>query len=313
MQIFYSTLTQMATLFLFIAIGYIIAKAGVVNKDAAGILSKLENNVFIPALVLGTFISEFTLKTLSLSWKLLLFSFGSLAVVIPLAFLFARIGSKDAYIKNIYIYGLSFANFAFMGNAVVKTLFPEYFAGYLIFTLPLWTMIYVWGVPALLMGDNAEKGIKNKLKKLVNPMFAALIIGAVIGISGIKMPVFINEVITVCGNCMSPLAMILTGITFAFIDIKKVLTNVSIYFISFARLILMPLIFIGLLAIVKTFAEIPRLYEVCLICSVAMPLGLNTIVIPAAYGKDTTAAAGMALISHVLAIITIPIIFLIIA
>jgi predicted permease len=44
-----------------------------------------------------------------------------------------------------------------------------------------------------------------------------------------------------------------------------------------------------------------------------MPLGLNTIVIPAAYGKDTTAAAGMALISHTLAVISIPILFLLIA
>ena len=40
-----------------------------------------------------------------------------------------------------------------------------------------------------------------------------------------------------------------------------------------------------------------------------MPLGLNTIVIPNAYGKDTTVASGMALISHVLSVISIPLIF----
>lgn len=313
MQVFLSTLSQMGTLFLYIAIGYIIAKVGIVNKDAAGILSKLENNIFIPALVFGTFMNEFTLETLSYSWKILLFSFGALVLVIPLAYLFSYMGSRDGYIRNIYVYGLCFANFGFMGNAVVKTLFPEYFASYLIFTLPLWTMIYVWGVPALLMADGEKKSLGASLKKLINPMFVALILGAVIGLSGIKLPSFMGEVVTVCGNCMSPIAMILTGITFSSISFKKVLTNLSLYYISFVRLVLMPLIFIGLLALIKLFVDIPRMYEICFICTVAMPLGLNTIVIPAAYGKDTTAAAGMALISHTLAVISIPILFLLIA
>jgi predicted permease len=40
-----------------------------------------------------------------------------------------------------------------------------------------------------------------------------------------------------------------------------------------------------------------------------MPLGLNTVVIPSAYDKDTSDAAGLALVSHILACITIPVIF----
>ena len=45
------------------------------------------------------------------------------------------------------------------------------------------------------------------------------------------------------------------------------------------------------------------------ICAVAMPMGLNTVVIPAAYGEDTSAGASMALISSVLSIGTIPLVF----
>ena len=46
-----------------------------------------------------------------------------------------------------------------------------------------------------------------------------------------------------------------------------------------------------------------------LLCAVAMPLGLSPVVIPAAYGQDTSAAAGMALISHLLSVATIPLVF----
>ena len=40
-----------------------------------------------------------------------------------------------------------------------------------------------------------------------------------------------------------------------------------------------------------------------------MPLGLNTVVFPAAYGGDTTPGAGMALVSHLILVITIPVMF----
>ena len=41
----------------------------------------------------------------------------------------------------------------------------------------------------------------------------------------------------------------------------------------------------------------------------ASALGLNTVVVPAAYDGDTTTGAGMAMISHVGAIVTIPLLY----
>ena len=41
------------------------------------------------------------------------------------------------------------------------------------------------------------------------------------------------------------------------------------------------------------------------------PLGLNTIVYPAAYGGDTKTGASMTMISHVLSVITIPLMYLV--
>ena len=49
-------------------------------------------------------------------------------------------------------------------------------------------------------------------------------------------------------------------------------------------------------------------FATCAICSLAMSLGLNTIIIPNTLGKDTRVASSMALVSHILACITIPVI-----
>ena len=308
MDLFVPTLNQMIYLFAFIVIGYLIAKCKIVPKGSAGVLAKLENWLFIPALVMQTFIQNFTVKTLGVTWKLFAFGFAIDLVVIPLAILCSRLVTKDTYLKKIYIYGLCFSNFAFMGNAVVSALFPDVFYEYIVFTLTLWIPIYLWGVPSLLISDGKKKSLASRLKSFVNPMFIAMIVGMTIGLLNVNLPSSVNNVISTSANCMSPVAMILTGFTVAELDLKKALTNGGVYAISAFRLLLFPLIAIGAFALIPL--NIPDSYVICAVCSIAMPLGLNTIVIPAAYGKDTSVASGMALVSHLFSIITIPLIFM---
>lgn len=309
MNIIVSTLNQIAFLFGFITIGFFLVKSGVTTKDSSAVLAKLENTIFIPALVMGTFIENFTIKRISSAWKLLLISFIIEFIVLPIAILIPKIITKDNYIRNIYTYGFAFSNFGFMGNAVVKSLFPEIFFEYLIFTLPLWTIIYLWGVPRLLIADSGTKhSFKENLKSFVNPMFIGMIIGMIIGLLNIKLPTFITTIISVSGDCMSPIAMILTGMVVSSISLKDTFSNVKIYIVSIIRLIIFPLLFI----IVTSFLHLPKVTYLCALCSLSMPLGLNTIVVPSALGKDTSVAAGMTVISHILSCITIPIVFAII-
>jgi len=309
MTVFLSTLNQTAFLFSFIAIGFFFAKSKQIPENSATVLSKLENLLFIPALVGGTFIKDFTVERLSSMWKLLLVSSLILVVVVPLVLLIVKILSKDKYIRNIYTYGLCFSNFGFMGNAVVNALFPEIFTEYIVFTLPLWMLIYLWGVPSLLMSDSQEKQtLGKKLKNFLNPMFIAMIIGMIIGLTKLQLPAWLSSLINVSGSCMSPVAMLLTGITVATISFKKTFTNIGIYAVSIIRLLALPLLFVA----IAKFIPMDRTSYICAVCSLSMPLGLNTIVIPAAFGKDTSVPAGMALISHFLSCVTIPLIFMII-
>ena len=309
MSIFATSLNQIAFLFGFIVIGYILVKLKVLPENSAKVLSKLENTIFIPALVMGTFIENFTIERIGAAWKLLAVSFIIACIAIPFAILVSKLVTKDKYIQKIYTYGLSFSNFGFMGNAVVKSLFPDIFFEYLVFTLPLWIYIYIWGVPRLLIADSGKKHtFRESLKTFVNPMFIAMLIGVVIGLLNIDLPKWTLSLINVSGNCMSPIAMILTGVVVSSISLKKTFTNVRIYIVSIIRLIIIPFLFIA----VTSFFEISEATYICALCSLAMPLGLNTIVIPSALGKDTTVSAGMTVISHLLSCITIPLIFSII-
>ena len=297
----------MAFLFSLIIIGYLLVKGKILDGSAAGILSKLENWLFVPALVMGPFISKFTPQVLTTASHLILFSLAIIIVMIPVSILISRLLAKDRDKRNVYAYGLVFSNFGFMGNAVVNALYPDIFFEYLVFSIPLWIFIYMWGIPVLLMPkEESGAGLKARLKNFVNPMFICMIIGMVIGLTGLRLPDWSMNLISTCGDCMSPVAMLLTGMTIAKIDLKKVLTDVSIYAVTGIRLILIPIIAIGIFCLLP----VSEVIFICAVCSLAMPLGLTTVVIPAAYGKDTTTASGMALISHFLSCLTIPLIFL---
>lgn len=307
MNVFLPTIDRMAFLFSFIIIGYLLVRLRILDVSAAGVLSKLENKVFLPAMVMGTFLTSFTPERLGSSWWYFLAGFGFFVVAMPVGIFFAHRCVKEAYLRRIYTYGLVFSNFSFMGNAVVSAVFPELFAEYLIFTLPLWIMIQLWAVPALLIGSDGEKpGIKQSLKSLANPMLIGMVIGMVLGLTGLPLPTFVKSIVTDAGACMSPVAMLLTGITVAGIDISEMLKIRSIWEATLIRLVLFPLVGLGLLFLLP----FPEALEICIMCALAMPLGLNTVVIPAAYGRDTSQAAGMALVSHMLSCFTIPFVFL---
>ncbi len=303
MELALTTLSQVSALAAMIGIGFLVGKLKLVPENSAAVLSRLENLVFLPALMFGTFLSGFTRDAIGSVWKLFLGSLILELIVIPIAFVITRLCSKDGFVRNIYMYGLCFANFGFMGNAVVSALFPEIFLEYSVFTLMLWIFINLWAIPVLLM-DGGGKGvpIKKRLLTFFNPMMIGMFVGAILGICGLKLPTFASTVVTSLGNCMSPIAMLLTGLTVSRIPLKKMLSVKSIYVVTAIRLLLFPAVFL----LAAKLLQLDRTFVICALCAVAMPLGLNTVVIPTAYGKDPGVASGMALVSHLLSCLTIP-------
>ncbi len=301
------TIQQMLFLFLLIILGYLLTKMKLVPENAENTLSKLENYVFLPALSMGTFAKNFTINTLVNNRSLLLISLLIQLVVIPISILIVKLLSKDKYTQNIFLYGLCFPNYGFMGYAIVSALFPERFMDYLIFCLVLNVVLYLWGIPVLLLGGTEQKSsILARFKNLINPMFICMVLGMIWGISGLPTPTFAQNILDSLSACMSPVAMLLTGMVIAKSKLSEVLCHKNIYVISVVRLIVYPLIFLG----IARFFKLDGALLICGLCSLSMPLGLNPIIIPSAYGKDTTNATGMTIVSHLLACITIPLFFM---
>ena len=305
MTVFSSTLNQTAFLFCFILFGYFLAKINVLQPNSTKVLSKLENSLFIPALVMGTFIENFTVNRLGEMWKLMAISVAIELCVIPLAVFIPKLLSKDTYLQKISTYGLAISNWGFMGNAVMLGLFPELFFEYIIFTLPLWIVNFIWAIPALLMPLSAKPTFKDKLKNLFNPMFVGMLIGMATGLLQISLPDFFVNAVNAAGSCMSPVAMLLTGIAVSAINLKETFKTKYIYILSFFRLIAIPAVF----SFVLSFIPLSQTAYICAVVSISMPLGMNIVVIPSAYGREKPVCSGLVIVSHTLSCITLPVLF----
>lgn len=315
MEIFLSTLTQMLVMFLFIITGFILKKLSLLPDNAGTVLSKLENYVLVPALVLDTFMSYCHIDSLRENYSTILYSLLllviALAISLPLSKVFAKekpgSGIDEAYQRSIYKYALTFGNFSFMGNAVVLGVLGD--AGlfkYLLFTLPLNIAVYTWGIIILVpKGENKE----NPLKNLFNPIFVGLILGLILGLLNVKsvLPSFVVTTISNAKACMGPIAMLLTGFIIGGYDIKELIKKKRIYLATVLRLFVIPAL---MLLIIKAMGATDEVMTLALF-AFATPLGLNTIVFPAAFGGDTKTGASMAMISHTLSVISIPLMYLV--
>lgn len=304
MEIFFSALNQIAVLFAFIFIGYILRRLNVLPQQTATVFSRIENKIFMPAVVINTFWTNCTVKNISEKWTYILYSTVILLFCIGVAFLVSRFLSKTPYIKKIYRYSLCVSNFGFVGTAMMSGIYGaesiELF-DYMIFTLPLNFFTYSLGIAWLVPEENESFS----LKSFINPIFISLFIGGIMGLVSIPKYKILNAVISSAANCMSPVAMILTGFVIAGFALKDLFRQKQTYVVALIRLILLPSLLVFVLRLIKAPEEIVAVT----LCANAMPLGLNTVIIPSAYGKNPEAGASMALVSQLTAVVSIPILF----
>lgn len=316
METFLATLTPMLTLFSIIAVGFLLAKTKILPESASKPMAKMETWIFCPALSFMTMVRYCTVDSLlTHGTNILMAGFSvtiAMAIAVPLSKLFVRENTPE---RGVYAYALAFANSGYIGDPIVLALFGEsVLAYYKIFCLPLSIMIYTWGI-SVLTPKGAGKG--SSLKRLLNAPTVAMLVGVVMGLSGLgaHLPKFLTSALDSLKACMGPVAMLLAGVTIARYDFVGMLKKKKVYAATLLRLFVIPAVLISALFGIKSLAgllfDISIGNNVLFLCffATAAPLGLNTVVFPEAYGGNPETGASMATISHTLCVISIPLMY----
>ena len=287
-------------MFFFMAIGYFFTKRGILTKEAGGNISKLIVNIFLPAMVILSFSNNFKLDVLRDKLMLVIFSVIVLVITGILAILLAKLFSRKKATQNIYIYSFTIPNLGYMAYPLVKAIYGEAaFLDTLVFCIPYSLYIYTIGLFILTSGE------KVSLKGLLNPTLVATFAGIIIGLLDFKLPTVAVSILEMAESATTPCAMVLTGTVFARINMKSVFADWKSYVASAIRLLIIPLVCL----LIFRLLNIPHGWIISSICVLAMPMGVNSVIFPEAYGGDAESGAKVCFMSAILGIITIPIVF----
>lgn len=316
MDIFGLTLSQMLMMFTLIAVGFLLRKCAPIPDNAGTVMAKLETYIFVPALNFFTLLTKCTKENFSKHASLILFGLlivlGAILLSAPLSRLFVRgknLSPEKAYQRNIYQYALTFGNFGFMGNFIILGVWgTDFFFQYSLFTMFISILCNSWGLYILIPKESNAGFLQNLKKGVFTPATISILCGMIFGLLNIKqfMPDFLVTAFDNASKCQGPVAMILAGFVIGGYQFKGLLTNSKVYLVTAMRLVAIPAALMGILMLLGANDELMTLALIAF----ATPLGLNTIVFPAAYGGETKTGASMAMISHALAVITIPLMYL---
>lgn len=294
------TFGKVGMLLIFIAIGYFLRWHHDLPDDAGHVLSLLCTLLFSPAYSIANMSKNFTMEVLGENTLLIGYGVLFVAVAIGLSFLLSKPFAKSRIQRNSLIYAFAIPNYGYFGYPVIEGVFGKaVLADVMIFLIPLSLATSSFGY-ALFVGD---KKIPWK-KILLSPMLVCLVIGMSLGLSGIQLPSFVDNAITVAGNCMSPCAMLLAGFMLGKFPLKDLLTGWQPYVYSAIRLIGIPIIFgvvLFLLGVNGQYFMLPMLVA-------GIPLGLNLVVYPESQGHEKQASdnAKLCFVSYLLSLAVLP-------
>ena len=286
---------QLLVLYIFLFVGWLIGKAKREKASHADILSVLLVNVLLPCKVFFTFANNVTPTYIREKYTLILAGAVLLSVLALASYFLPKLLTKNKYERRVYAYSVPVANYAYLGYALIGSVFGEgVLADFMFFAIPFIFYTYTVGYVLLTGGDKPWK-------KLLNPITAAIVLGIAVGLSNIEMPSVISSAVSMGAGCVGPLSMILTGITLSGFAMKDMLTDKTAYIFSAIRLIGIP----AIAYLVCSVSGLDYFLPMILIIT-CMPCGLNTIVFPKLIGEDCKPGARLALITHVLALVTLP-------
>jgi predicted permease len=123
----------------------------------------------------------------------------------------------------------------------------------------------------------------------------------------VELPYFIDYSIDKIGSTVSPISMIIVGAVLADVNIRKIFDK-SVLFVAVVRLILLPLMTIGIVSIFHLDATISG---VALLLT-AMPVGTTTALLAAKYQADVDFASKCVFVTTMLSLLTVPLLMLLI-
>lgn len=300
MEQFYTMVSVQATLFIYIAVGYLLSKFGKISKPLRGALSNLTLEILLPCMVFDSLNRALTAEDLVNG-----------AVILAMAFFFSLVAWITGWVcwrkypsdkRAVLRFGTLIANSSFAGLPVIQGAYGAdgmFLASFFIIA----NRILMWTAGISLFSSEEKTNIVKKT--LLNPNIVAVFLGLSWSLLSLPLPDVFAETIASVGNCTSPISLIVVGAVLADVDWHTVFDR-DVILASGVRLILLPFIALAVMYLLN-FDSLSTAVAVVL---TGMPIGSTTVILAEKYNSDSLFASKFMFVSTLLSLLTMPVLTL---
>ena len=291
---------QVIILYLIAGLGFAADKMKIFVQADGKRLVDLLFNIILPIAVINSFLSmERTAEHIK-----------GLALAFLLAFLTHLLGvgissltfrKRPRMESGIYHYATTFSNAAFLALPLAESVVGKEGIFYSSCYVAVFNVFaFTYGIHEV-SGGKAKINVKNLF---VNPGSISVIIGIPLFLLGVKLPDFLSDAMSRVAACNSPMAMIVFGTFFANCNFKNIFAKKEIYFVSFLRLIVIPVT----MMLVFKLIGVEGPMRIALTISASAPIATNTAMYSAKYDNDTALPSELVGQTSVFSIVMMPVI-----
>lgn len=295
MEIVTILLKQVLIMYILIFLGYYSYKKGLISDQGSKDIGKILLNVAIPAIVISNFCVERTPdKVNDLLYSMIISVIGMLISILVALLVFHKKNRIDEF-------SVAFSNAGFIGIPLVQATFGNGAVFYISMMIVLVNVLqWTYGVYTI----TDDKKYMSLKAVITNPVVISVLIGTVLFFGNIRLPEIASSVLTSLGNINSPLAMFVSGVYLAQSNLVDMVKKKDVYFVSFVRLIVVPLICIIFMRFVP-FGN--RTLKLAILLALSAPVGSNVAIFASQYDKDYRKGIENVCVSTLLCVITLPI------
>lgn len=300
MEISILLMEQIAELFLMILMGYIIVKTGLLKGEDSKVISKIVLYLVIPCVIINAFQVDYTSEKV----KELLLVFA--ASVLLLAAVWGA--GKVLKLNEVEATSIYYSN---SGNLIVPLVTFILGKEWVLYGCVFMSvqLVFLWT-----HGKNtiSREGKWDWKKIVFNVNMISVFAGVVLFFTKIRLPEIVDQSLSSVGSMIGPASMIVTGMLIAEMNLRNIFENVKVYFISFLRLVVIPVISLAILKISGLVNIHPDGKKLLLIVFLAVitPSASTITQMCQVYGNDSKYASAINVMTTLLSIITMPLMVL---
>ncbi|OOM13867.1 AEC family transporter [Clostridium saccharobutylicum] len=293
---------QVIIMFILIGIGILAFKKKIVTIEATNIYSNFLLVFVVPALIINAYQRGMVKEQLiGLGYSFLLaIVFHVMAIIVVNVFIKKREDSN----YRVERMGAIYSNCGFMAFPVLLALLGEEGALYGTAFIGIFNVFSWTNGVTILTGENTIN-----IKKIVfNPGSLGFIVGLILYLTQIQIGDVISQTISYVASLNTPLAMVITGVFLANINIKETLKDFNIYKSVLLRTVILPLIMIFLIKITgfESWFDTAKSVAIAHIVACSCPAAASTILLVARKGLNSEHGAKLVTMSTLFSVITIP-------